>query len=146
MSTDLDWELAVNLATKAANNGNNLSALEPWQRSYLLLSMLIVEVCNGGFAQFLSKHVPSPGRPTRRDTLRVTARTLGAAVELHYWRRQRRDFLSDYNLEDQRIHLSIRKSCQSWQGLFQVPTCEEIALFDAPVVAPEIRKEPLTPH
>ena len=65
-----------------------------------------------------------------RDTLRLGARALGAAVELHYLsapvdvlldRTQRRGMESPAIVRDQLLR---------WAEIFQVPTAEEIALFD----------------
>ena len=67
---------------------------------------------------------------SERDTLRLGARALGAAVELHYLdapvavlmdRIQRR------GMETPRIE---RDQLLRWAEVFQVPTPEEIALFD----------------
>jgi predicted kinase len=67
---------------------------------------------------------------SERDTLRQGARALGAAVELHYLsapldvlldRIQRR------GMEDPPIE---RDQLLRWSEIFQVPTTEEIALFD----------------
>jgi predicted kinase len=72
---------------------------------------------------------------TERDTLRLGARVLGAAVELHYLsapadvlfeRIQRR------GLEKPPIE---RDALARWFELFQAPTPEEMALFDKPLVA-----------
>jgi predicted kinase len=70
-----------------------------------------------------------------RDTLRLGARALGAAVELHYLsvpadvlfeRIQRR------GLEKPPIE---RDALLRWSEMYQVPTPEEMALFDKPLVA-----------
>src|SRR5579859_3856019 len=72
---------------------------------------------------------------SERDTLRLGARALGAAVELHYLsapadvlfeRIQRR------GMENPPIG---RDALFRWIELFQVPTPEEIALFDEPLPA-----------
>jgi predicted kinase len=72
---------------------------------------------------------------SERDTLRLGARALGAAVELHYVsapvdvlfeRLQRR------GREDPAIE---RDALSRWFEIFQVPTAEEMALFDEPLVA-----------
>ena len=72
---------------------------------------------------------------SERDTLRLGARALGAAVELHYlWapvdvlfeRIQRR------GLENPPIE---KAELARWFEMFQAPTPEEIALFDMPLVA-----------
>jgi predicted kinase len=71
---------------------------------------------------------------TERDTLRLGARALGAAVELHYLavpadalfdRIQRR------SLEKPPIE---RDALSRWFDIFQVPTPEEMILFDKPLV------------
>jgi predicted kinase len=71
---------------------------------------------------------------TERDTLRLGARALGAAVELHYVsapadvlfdRLQRRD------MEKPPIE---RDTVSRWFELFQAPTPEEMALFDEPLI------------
>jgi predicted kinase len=71
---------------------------------------------------------------SERDTLRLGARSLGAAVELHYLsapvdvlfeRLQRRD------TENPPIE---RDALSRWFEIFQVPTLEEMALFDEPLV------------
>ena len=72
---------------------------------------------------------------SERDTLRLGARALGAAVELHYlsapadvlFERIRRR-----GMENPRIE---REAVSRWFELFQEPTPEEQALFDEPVIA-----------
>jgi predicted kinase len=70
-----------------------------------------------------------------RDALRLGARALGAAVELHYLdvpldvlfeRIQRR------GMENPPIE---RDALSRWHQAFEVPTAEEIALFDEPIIA-----------
>ncbi len=72
---------------------------------------------------------------SERDTLRLGARALGAAVELHslaapvdvlFERLQRR------GRENPPIE---REALAQWAEIFQVPTAEEMALFDEPLVA-----------
>ncbi len=67
-----------------------------------------------------------------RDALRLGARALGAAVELHYltatpevlFDRIRRRGKEDPPLEWETV--------RRWSEFFQVPTAEEMTLFDAP--------------
>jgi predicted kinase len=69
-----------------------------------------------------------------RDALRLGARALGAAVELHYVsappavliERVRRRAREDPPLDDDAIH--------RWFDVFQAPTVEELALFDPPTI------------
>ena len=72
---------------------------------------------------------------SERDTLRLEARALGAAVELHYLaasedvlfaRTQRR------GVENPPIR---KEDLAQWFKLFQAPTPEEMALFDEPLIA-----------
>jgi len=71
---------------------------------------------------------------SERDALRLGARALGAAVELHYLsvpldvlfeRIQRR------GLEKPPIK---REALSQWSEIFQEPTAEEMALFDKPLI------------
>jgi predicted kinase len=72
---------------------------------------------------------------SERDTLRLGARALGAAVELHYlhapadvlFERIQRRGLENPSIE--------REALSRWFHTFQEPTPEEMALFDKPVVA-----------
>ncbi|HWY60513.1 MAG TPA: AAA family ATPase [Rhizomicrobium sp.] len=69
---------------------------------------------------------------SERDTLRLGARTLGAAVELHYlsatvdvlFERIRRRGMETPPIE--------RDAILGWAEKFQEPTLEEMALFDKP--------------
>lgn len=70
-----------------------------------------------------------------RDTLRLGARALGAAVELHYLSAPA-DVLFDRiqrrGMEDPPIE---RNALSRWFEIFQPPTPEEMALYDKPLVA-----------
>ena len=72
---------------------------------------------------------------SERDTLRLRARALGAAVELHYVSATA-DVLFDRiqrrGMEKPPIE---RDAVSRWFELFQAPTPEEMALFDKPLVA-----------
>lgn len=72
---------------------------------------------------------------SERDALRVGARALGAAVELHYLSAPE-DVLFDRiqrrGLERPPIE---RESLSRWFEVFQAPTPEEMALFDEPLIA-----------
>jgi predicted kinase len=72
---------------------------------------------------------------SERDSLRLGARALGAAVELHYlsapadvlFERLQRRAMENPPIE--------RDALSRWFAVLQPPTPEEIALFDAPLVA-----------
>src|SRR5215472_16297286 len=70
-----------------------------------------------------------------RDTLRLGARAVGAAVELHYLSAPS-DVLFDRiqrrGMEDPPIE---RNAVSRWFEMFQAPTPEEMALFDEPLLA-----------
>jgi predicted kinase len=72
---------------------------------------------------------------SERDTLRLGARALGAAVELHYLAAPADvvfDRLQRRGMENPPIE---RDAVSRWFEMFQAPTPEEIALFDEPLVA-----------
>jgi predicted kinase len=67
---------------------------------------------------------------SERDTLRLRARALGAAVELHYLSAPA-DVLFDRIQRRAREHPPIeRGALLRWFEIFEVPTAEEMALFD----------------
>src|SRR5580704_2524647 len=72
---------------------------------------------------------------SERDTLRLQARALGAAVELHYVSAPA-DVLFDRiqrrGMEKPPIE---RDAVSRWFEIFQAPTPEEMALFDKPLLA-----------
>jgi predicted kinase len=72
---------------------------------------------------------------SERDTLRLRARALGAAVEVHYLAAPV-DVLFERLQRRGRENPPIeREALALWAEMFQVPTAEEMALFDEPVVA-----------
>lgn len=79
---------------------------------------------------------------SERDRLRLEARTLGAAVELHYLSAPA-DVLFDRiqrrALEKPPID---RDSLSRWFEMFQAPTSEEMALFDEPLIADAVFADP----
>jgi predicted kinase len=72
---------------------------------------------------------------SERDTLRLGARALGAAVELHYLRAPV-DVLFERLQRRGRENPPIeRDALARWAEMFQAPTVEEMALFDEPLAA-----------
>ena len=72
---------------------------------------------------------------SERDTLRLEARALGAAVELHYVSAPAEvlfDRIRRRGLENPPIE---RADLDRWIAIFQAPTAEEMALFDPPPIA-----------
>jgi len=72
---------------------------------------------------------------SERDALRVRARELDAAVELHFlaasedvlWERIQRRGVENPPIE--------RETVSRWFEFFQAPTADEMALFDEPLIA-----------
>jgi predicted kinase len=74
---------------------------------------------------------------SERDTLRLGARALGAAVELHYLAAPV-DVLFDRLQRRATEKPPIeREALARWSEVFQPPTPEEMALFDKPLIAVE---------
>ena len=72
---------------------------------------------------------------SERDTLRLGARAIGAAVELHYLSAPV-DVLFDRLQQWGRENPPIgRDAVLRWFEIFQVPAPEEMALFDKPLIA-----------
>lgn len=74
---------------------------------------------------------------TERDRLRVGARALGAAVELHYLTAPVEvlyERIRGRGMEDPPIQFS---DLRHWATKFEAPTPEEFALFDPPVTPPD---------
>jgi predicted kinase len=72
---------------------------------------------------------------SERDTLRLGARALGAAVELHYLHAPT-DVLFERLQGRGRENPPIRRDEVSrWPEIFEVPTIEEMELFDEPLIA-----------
>ena len=70
-----------------------------------------------------------------RDTLRIEARKIGAGVELHYVSAPM-DVLFERIQRRGRENPPIERAAISrWSEMFQVPTPEEMALFDRPLIA-----------
>ncbi|MBV8115716.1 MAG: AAA family ATPase [Silvibacterium sp.] len=116
-----DWmkDLSIDLYDEAMRG--KIEALQ-WKLARELLSHGLTVVIEWG----------TWGR-SERDNLRVGARALGAAVELHYLSAPA-DVLFDRiqrrAMEDPPIQ---RNDLMKWADLFQAPTSEEMALFDRTV-------------
>jgi predicted kinase len=117
-----DWMNALSLNLYDEEGRGKIEALQ-WKFGQELLALGLTVIIEWG----------TWGR-SERDTLRIKARALGAAVELHYLhapadllfeRIQRR------GMENPPIG---REELSRWVEMFQVPTPEEMALFDAPLI------------
>ena len=73
---------------------------------------------------------------TERDALRLGARALGAAVELHYLDAPAEILLESVQSRGMEHPPIDRDSLARWYEVFQAPTPEEMALFDDPLLTP----------
>src|SRR5712692_7461295 len=113
-----EWMDALSLNLYDEESRGKIEALQ-WKFGQELLALGVTVIIEWG----------TWGR-SERDTLRLGARALGAAVELHYLSAPE-DVLFDRiqrrGLEKRPIE---RDQLLRWVEIFQVPTPEEIALFD----------------
>jgi predicted kinase len=116
-----DWMSALSVDLYDEAMRAKIEALQ-WELAQKLLSCGLTVIIEWG----------TWGR-SERDTLRLGARALGAAVELHYlaapvdvlFDRVRRRGMESPSIE--------RNELVKWAELFQSPTSEERALFDSAV-------------
>src|SRR5216684_5262202 len=118
-----EWMDALALDLYDEARRENVEALQ-WRLGQELLALGLTVIIEWG----------TWGR-SERDTLRLGARVLGAAVELHYLSAPA-DVLFDRiqrrGMENPPIE---RDALSQWFEMFQAPTPEEMALFDQPLVA-----------
>lgn len=72
---------------------------------------------------------------SERDRLRLGARALGAAVELHYLSAPLEILFERVQRRGMENPPIAREALFHWSKVFQVPTAEEQAEFDAPLVS-----------
>jgi predicted kinase len=117
-----EWMDALSLDLYDEERRGKIEALQ-WKFARELLALGLTVIVEWG----------TWGR-SERDTLRLGARALGAAVELHHlsapadvlFERIRRRGLEKPPIE--------RDALSRWMEAFQAPTAEEMALFDKPLV------------
>src|SRR5580704_4653429 len=118
-----EWMHALALDYYDEDRRGKIEAVQ-WKLAQQLLALGLIVIIEWG----------TWGR-SERDVLRLGARALGAAVELHYLSAPA-DVLFDRiqrrGLENPPID---RDTVTQWLGAFQAPTPEEIALYDTPLVA-----------
>ena len=118
-----EWMDALSLGLYDEERRGKIEALQ-WKLGQELLALGLTVIVEWG----------TWGR-SERDTLRLGARALGAAVELHYLSAPAEvlfDRIQRRGLEKPPIE---RDALSRWCERFQVPTREEMALFDEPLVA-----------
>jgi predicted kinase len=118
-----DWMDALSINLYDEEKRGKIEALQ-WKFGQELLALGLTLIIEWG----------TWGR-SERDNLRLGARAIGAAVELHY-------LSAPANVLFERIqrrgmeNLPIQRDALSrWLEMFQAPTPEEMALFDPPLVA-----------
>jgi predicted kinase len=117
-----DWMEALSLNLYDAERREKIESLQWKLAQQLLSSGLKVIVEWGTWAR------------CERDALRIQARALGAAVELHYLSAPN-DVLFERIRTRGREHPPIEKDALvHWCESFQAPTPDEMALFDPPLV------------
>jgi predicted kinase len=118
-----EWMAAISLDIYDEERRAKVEALQ-WKLSKELLSLGLTVIIEWGTWE-----------RSERDTLRLEARALGAAVELHY-RFAPVDVLFDRirrrGIENPPIE---RDALAQWSEQFQAPTPQEMALFDEPLIA-----------
>ena len=120
-----DWmdALAINLYDEASRA--RIEALQ-WKLARQLLGAGLKVIVEWG----------TWGR-SERDTLRLGARSLGAAVELHYLRAPEHILFERIQRRGMETPPITRNALSEWIQQFQAPTPEEMALFDEPL-APDL--------
>jgi predicted kinase len=117
-----EWMNALSLDYCDEERRGKIESLQ-WELSQRLLGLGLTVIIEWG----------TWGR-TERDQLRLGARALGAAVELHYlsapvdvlFERIQRRGMESPSVE--------REDLARWFEIFQPPTTEEMALFDEPLL------------
>ncbi len=118
-----DWMVALSLSLYDEQIREKIEALQ-WKLAQELLVLGLIVIIEWG----------TWGR-SERDTLRLGARALGAAVELHCLS------ASDDALFERIRHRGVespaieREDLSRWSKMFQAPTAEELALFDEHLVS-----------
>ena len=117
-----EWMDALSLDIYDEERRGKIEALQ-WKFAQELLALGLTVIIEWG----------TWGR-TERDALRLGARALGAAVELHYLSAPANvlfERIQHRGLENPAIE---RDALTRWVEIFQVPTPEEMALFDKPLL------------
>ena len=118
-----EWMDALSLNICDEESRGKIEALQ-WNFARELLALGLIVIIEWG----------TWGR-AERDTLRIEARKIGAGVELHYVSAPM-DVLFDRIQRRGRENPPIERAAISrWSEMFQVPTPEEMALFDKPLIA-----------
>ena len=118
-----DWMDALSVSLYREDVRDKIEALQ-WKLTQDLLALGVTVIIEWG-----------TWARSERDRLRLGARELGAAVELHYLT-ARVDVLFERLQRRGRESPPIeRDALARWAEIFQAPTAEEMALFDESLIA-----------
>jgi predicted kinase len=129
-----EWMDALSLSLYDEERRGKIEALQ-WKFGLELLALGLIVIIEWG----------TWGR-SERDTLRLGARALGAAVELHYLSAPADVLFDRIQRRGPEKPPIERDALSRWFEIFQVPTPEEMALFDKPLVADLVSGWKLTDH
>ena len=116
-----DWMDALSIDLYDEDSRQRIEALQ-WTLAQRLLALgMVVIVEWGTWAR------------VERDALRIRARELGAAVELRYVSAAPDTLFQRIRKRDRENPPITQADVARWSALFQVPTTEEMALFDPPL-------------
>lgn len=113
-----DWMDALSIDLYDEEKRARIEALQ-WKLGQQLLSLGLIVIIDWG----------TWGR-SERDALRIGARALGAAVELHFLQAPAEVLLSRIELRGRENPPITSEALSQWLEVFQAPTSEEMALFD----------------
>jgi predicted kinase len=116
-----EWMDALSINLYDEEKRASIEALQ-WKLAQDLLALgLIVIIAWGTWGR------------SERDTLRLGARKIGAAVELHYLSAPEDVLFERIQRRSTETPPIERSALVSWSKAFQVPTTEEMSLFDRPL-------------
>jgi predicted kinase len=118
-----DWMDALSLNLYDEESRAKIEALQ-WKVAQELLALGLTVIIEWG----------TWGR-SERDALRLGARALGAAVELHYLSAPHDVLFERIRSRNREVPPIERDVVFRWFEMFQSPTPEEMALFDEPLIA-----------
>jgi predicted kinase len=118
-----EWMDALSVNLHDEDRRGKIEALQ-WKVGQQLLSLGLTVIIEWG----------TWGK-SERDALRLGARSLGAAVELHYLSASADVLFERIQRRDRENPAMKRDEVSRWFEMFQAPTPEEMALFDDPLVA-----------
>jgi predicted kinase len=118
-----EWMDALSLDIDDEERRGKIEALQ-WKFAQGLLALGLTVIIEWG----------TWGR-AERDTLRLGARALGAAVELHYLSAPADALFERIERRGLEKPPISREVISQWFEMFEAPTPEEMALFDKPLIA-----------